>query len=73
MDLKVVKRSNHQNDIKYEFLDPKSPRNDILCSIVGQTIEKIISKMADGSHIGFWPPKTLAHTFARVTLAIFLN
>jgi len=65
LDLKVNNRSNHQNDIKYELLDPKSARNDILCSIVGQTIEKIISKMAYGGHFGFGAPTDLAHTFAR--------
>ena len=40
--LKVKNKSNHQNNIKYEILDPKNPKNDVLWSIVGQTVEKII-------------------------------
>jgi hypothetical protein len=73
LDLKVKTRSNGKIDIKYEFLDPKNPRKHMLISPVGQTIEKLIFDMAGGSHIGFWPPTKLAHTFVRVTLAIFFN
>ncbi len=73
MDLKVKTRSNHQIDIKYEFLDPKKPRNHILSSIVGQTIEKIIFKMADGGHFGFRALTDSAHTFVRDTPAKFFN
>ena len=65
MDLKVKNRSNHQNDIKYEFLDLKCPQNRILFIVVGQTIEKIISSLANGGHVGFWALTELAHTFAR--------
>ena len=65
MDLNVKNRSNHQNDIKYEFLTPKSPRNHVLYSIVGQTTEKIISIMADGGHFRFGALTELAHIFAR--------
>lgn len=65
MDLKVKNRSNNQNNIKYEFLDPKNPNNHILCSTVGQTIEKIIFNMADGGHFGFGALTELAHIFAR--------
>lgn len=36
--------------------------NHILCSIVGQTVEKIFSQMADGGHFGFG---AFAHIFAR--------
>ena len=71
LDLKVKNWSNHQNDIKYEFLDPKSTRNDILCSIVGQTIEQIIFKMAAGGHFLFRALTELAHIFARGMGAIF--
>ena len=54
MDLKVKNRSNHQNNVKYEFLDPKTVKIDILYSILGQTVEKLIFEMADGGHLGFW-------------------
>jgi hypothetical protein len=47
LDLKV------KTDIKYEFLDPKTPSKHMLISSVGQTVERLIFKMADGSHIGF--------------------
>jgi len=40
LDLKVKTWSNHQIDIKYENLDPKKAKNDIMYSIVGQTVEK---------------------------------
>ena len=66
-------RSDHKTDIKYEFLDPKKPRKHMLISTLGQTIEKPIIKMVGGGHFGFWPPAELAHTFARVTPAIFSN
>jgi len=32
---------------------------------VGQMVEEIISKMADGGHFGFGALAELAHTFAR--------
>ena len=43
----------------------------MLINSVAQTIEKVVFKMASGSHFGFWPLAKLAHTFARVTLANF--
>jgi len=43
----------------------------MLINAVGQIIEKVISKMAGGSHFEFWPLAKLADTFARVTLANF--
>jgi hypothetical protein len=46
-------RSNDKTDIKYEFLDPKKTRKHMSISSVVQTVEKLIFKMADGSHIGF--------------------
>ena len=63
MDLKVKNRSNQQNNIRNEFLDPKSLRNHLLYSNVGQTIKKLISKMADGGHFGFEALLELARTF----------
>ena len=66
-------RSDHKTNIKYEFLDPKNPRKYMLISTLGQTIEKPIIKMVGGGHFGFWTPAELAHTFARVTPAIFSN
>ena len=65
MDLKVKSRSNHQNDIRNEFLDPKKPKNRILWRIVGQTIAKIIFNMVDGGHLGFGTLTEFPHTFAR--------
>ena len=43
----------------------------MMINAVGQIIEKVISKMATGSHFEFWPLAKLAHTFARVTLTNF--
>ena len=57
--------SNHKIDIKYEFLDSKSARNDILCRIVVQPIEKIIFGMAGGGHFEFEALTELAHIIAR--------
>ena len=73
MDLKVETNSNHQNDIKNDFFDPKNPKNHILHSTVGHTIEKIIFNMADDGHFGFGPLTELAHTFARGIEAKILN
>jgi hypothetical protein len=73
LDLKVETNSNHQNDIKNDFLDPKNPKNHILHSTVGHTIEKIIFNMADDGHFGFGPLTELAHTFARGIEAKILN
>ena len=46
-------------------LTPSNPKNHILCNIVGQMVEEIISKMADGGHFGFRALAKLAHTFER--------
>ena len=53
LDLKVKSRSNHENDIRYEFLDPKYLRNHILHRIVGQINENPIFKMVEGGHLEF--------------------
>ena len=45
----------------------------MLIITVDQIVKSQIFKMAAGSHIGFWPPTKLAHTFARVTLANFFH
>ena len=63
LDLKVKTRSNHQIDVKYENIDPKKAKNYIMYSIVGQTVEKWIFKMADGGHFVFGPLTELAHPF----------
>ena len=63
LDLKVKTWSNHQIDIKYENLDQKKAKNDIMYSIVGQTVEKWIFKMAGGGHFVFGPLTELAHPF----------
>ena len=44
---------------------PSGTRVVTLCNIVGQMVEEIISKMADGGHFGFGALAELAHTFAR--------
>ena len=44
--LQVRNRSNHQQDIQYELSGPKTARNDIMCSIVVRTIEKLVFKIA---------------------------
>ena len=53
LDLKVKMMSNDRTDIRYEFLDPKNPIKHMSISSIDQTVEKLIFKMADGSHIGF--------------------
>jgi len=65
LDLKVKTRSNHKNNTRNEFLDPKNPKIHILYSIIGQTIEKIIFNIADGGHFGFGALTELAHTFEK--------
>ena len=49
----VLSRSNHSNNIKYGFLDPKYVKNDILYDIVDETLGKLIFKMVNGGHLGF--------------------
>ena len=71
MDLKFKISSNHQNNINYEFFGQKIPKNHILCSIVGKTIENVISNMVDGGHFGFWPLTEYARIFASGTPAHF--
>ena len=41
--LEAKNSSNHQNDIRYEFLEPKYPRNHILYGNVDLTNEKLVS------------------------------
>lgn len=65
LDLMVKKGSNHLNDLINEFLAPKTHRNHVLWSIIGQIIEKIIFNMDDGGHFGFRALTEFAHTFAR--------
>jgi len=45
----------------------------MLINALGQIIEKVISKIATGSHFEFWPLAKLAHTFARVIPANFFK
>jgi len=45
----------------------------MLINAAGQIIEKLISKIAAGSHFEFWPLAKLAHTFARNIPANFLK
>jgi len=45
----------------------------MLINTVGQIIEKVISKIAAGSHFEFWSLAKLADTFARVIPANFLR
>jgi len=71
LDLKVIITSDCKNDIKYEFLDPKNPRNHILHYSFSQTIEKLFLKMAYGGYFGFLPSTTYAHTFERDTLQFY--
>ena len=73
LNLKVKRRSNHQNIIKYEFSDPNNGKNDILYSIVGPTIGKLIFKMADGGHFEFRAPTELAHQISKCMGAIFFH
>ena len=42
LDLKVKKRSNAQNNIKFDILDPKNVKNDILHKTVVQILKKFI-------------------------------
>ena len=72
MDLKAKNKSNYQNNLKFEFLDPKNAKIDILHKAVGQTIQKIIFKMADGGHFEFSALTDLARTFTRGMEANFL-
>ena len=72
VDLKVKTRSNYQTDIKFEILDPKTHKNDILHDNIGQTIEKRIFKMTDGGYCGFLPITAYAHTFERDTPSYFI-
>ena len=53
LDLKVKMRSNDTTNIRYEFLDPQNPIKHVSISSIDQTVQKLIFKMADGSHIGF--------------------
>ena len=73
MDLKVEKNLNHQNDIKNEFHNPSNSKNHVLNGIVGQAIDNIILKMADGSHFGFGPLTELAHTLAMGRVSKIFN
>jgi len=72
LDLKVKTRSNCQTGIKFEILDPEDHKNDILHDNIGQTIEKQILKMSEGSHFGFLPITQFDHTFERVTPSYFI-
>ena len=69
--LKVKICSNHQNNINYELFDQKCSRNHIICSIVGQTTDNVISNMGDGGHFEFWPLTEYARIFASGTPAHF--
>ena len=53
----------------FEFLDPNNARNHALCSIVGETIKKIISSLAGGSHLGFGALTRVARIFESGTPA----
>jgi len=70
LDLTVKNKSNCKTDIKYEFLDPK---DHILHCSFSQTIKKLFFKMAYGSHFGFLPTTTYAHTFESDTLSSFIH
>jgi len=72
LDLKVKTRLNCQTDTKFEILDPKNHKNDILHDNIGQTIQKRIFKMTDGGHFGFLPITAYAHTSERDTPPILL-
>ena len=72
LDLKVKTKSNCQTDIKFEILDPKNHKNDILHDNIGQTIENLIFKMTDGSHFWFLPIAAYVHTFERDTPSYFI-
>ena len=64
LNLKGKCRSNHKNNLKYEFLDPKNPKKHVLHIIVGQLVEKLKFKMADGGHFGFEALTHSARPFA---------
>ena len=70
--LKVKTGSDCKTDVKYEFLDDKNRRIAISICNISQTIDKLISKMSEGGHFGFWVPASYAHTSERVTLSYFL-
>ena len=70
LDLTVKNKSNCKTDIKYEILDPK---DHILHCSFSQTIKKLFFKMAYGSHFGFLPTTTYAHTFESDTLSSFIH
>ena len=54
-----------------EFFDPNNATNHVICSIVGQTIKKIISSLAGGSHLGFGALTRVARIFESGTPAKF--
>ena len=72
LDLKVKTRSNCKTDIKFEILDPKNHKNDMLHGKFGQTIENRNFKMTDGGHFGFLRIAANAHTFERDTPSYFI-
>jgi len=49
----AVTRLNHKNDVKCELPGPTKHRKLALISIAGHTIETPVSKMVNGSHLGF--------------------
>ena len=71
LNLKVENRSNQYDGITNELFDPNNARNHVLYSIVGQTIKKIISSLAGGSHLGFGALTGVARIFERGTPARF--
>jgi len=56
--------SYHKNNIIFQFLDSKLPKNYVLFNSVGPILEKIIKIMANGGHFGFGALKELARTLA---------
>ena len=52
-DLTVKNKSNCKTDIKYEFLDPKNPRNHILHCSFSQTIKKHFSRWPTAAILDF--------------------
>ena len=61
--------------LKYEFLDSKNPKKHVLHIIVGQLVEKLKFKMADGGYFGFEALTHSARPFAigAYKLNIFFN
>ena len=55
-DLTVKNKSNCKTDIKYEFLDPKNPRNHILHCSFSQTYAHTFESDTPSSFI-HWPSK----------------